>query len=34
VRELLTSIWTALASWLHSFSEPALKPISAMTERT
>jgi O-antigen/teichoic acid export membrane protein len=34
VRELLTSIWTALAGWLHSSSEPALKPIPAMTERT
>lgn len=34
VRELLTSIWAALTGWLHSSSEPALKPIPAMTERT
>jgi hypothetical protein len=34
VRELLTSIWAALTSWLHSSSEPSLKPIPAMTERT
>jgi O-antigen/teichoic acid export membrane protein len=34
VRELLISIWNALTSWLHSSSEPALKPIPAMTERT
>jgi hypothetical protein len=34
VRELLTSIWAGLTSWLHSSSEPVLKPIPAMTERT
>lgn len=34
VRELLSSIWTALTGWLHPSSEPALKPIPAMTERT
>ena len=34
VRELLTSIWTALTGWLHSSSKPALNPIPAMTERT
>jgi hypothetical protein len=34
VRELLTNIWTALTGWLRSSSEPVLKPIPAMTERT
>jgi len=34
VRELLTSVWAALMGWLHSSGEPALEPISAVTERT
>jgi O-antigen/teichoic acid export membrane protein len=34
VRELLTSIWTALAGWLHSSNEPVLEPMPAVTERT
>jgi len=34
VRELLTSIWTALAGWLHSSSKPTLEPMPAITERT
>ena len=34
VRELLTSIWTALGGWLHSSGEPVLEPIPAITERT
>jgi O-antigen/teichoic acid export membrane protein len=34
VREVLTSIWTALTSWLHSSSETTLEPLPAITERT
>jgi O-antigen/teichoic acid export membrane protein len=34
VRELLTSIWTALTGWLHSSNETALEPMPAVTERT
>src|SRR5260221_8879536 len=34
VRELLTNIWTAMTGRLHSSSEPVLKLISAITERT
>jgi O-antigen/teichoic acid export membrane protein len=34
VRELLTSIWTALSGWLHSSSETTLEPLPAITERT
>jgi len=34
VRELLTSIWTALTDWLHSSSEQVLEPMPAVTERT
>jgi len=34
VRELLAGIWTIMAGWFHSSKEPALEPISAVTERT
>jgi O-antigen/teichoic acid export membrane protein len=34
VRQLLTSIWNAIARRLHSPGKPALDPISAITERT
>lgn len=34
VRQLFNSVWTALAGWLHSSSQPDLEPLPAITERT
>ena len=34
VRQLLTSIWTAITGWLHSSGKPMLEQMPAVTERT